>query len=191
MTHSDLVAGAREVVENYWRIRAALRLLVPGNAHGANKLEFAGIPHVGRMTGLLQNETIAEAHASLGAYAANRLARDMFVALIAVFERRLIARLLAAGASTSGTLGALQSRVQNLVSLQADLTEDLDEVRERRNSHVHHDGQADHKYVAAALKVNARYPHYVPAVAAGTLVIPDGSYLTYAADVLVRYSAAL
>ena len=191
MTHADLVAGTREVVENYWRTRAALRLLVPGHVHGASKLQFEGIPHVGSMTGLLQNETIAEAHASLGDYATNRLARDIFVALIAVFERRLIARLLATGANTSGTLGTLQHRIQKLVSLPVDLTEDLDEVRERRNAQMHQDGQADHKYAAAALKVHARYPQYVPAVAFGTLVIPDGKYLTYAADVLVRYSAAL
>jgi hypothetical protein len=191
MTHAALVLRAREVVENYWRIRASLRLLAPGQAHGATALQFEGIPQVGSMTGLLQSETIAEAHASLGNYAANRLSRDMFVALIAVFEKRLIAYLRAAGLSTNGTLGTLQFRVQTIASVPADLVEDLDEVRERRNAQMHHDGQADQKYVDAALKVHARFPQHVAAVAVGTFVIPDGSYLTYAADVLVRYSAEI
>jgi hypothetical protein len=191
MTHTDLVVGVREVVENYWRIRAALRLLAPAKAHAASRLQFEGIPQVGSMTGLLQRETIAEAHASLEEYATNRLSRDMFIALLAVFEKRLIACLRAAGSNTGGTLGSLQFRVQTVSSVPAGIAEDLDEVRERRNAQMHQDGRADQKYVDAASKVHARFPGHVAAVAAGTFVIPDGSYLTYAADVLVRYSAVI
>lgn len=191
MTPADFEAGAREVVENYWRIRAALRLLVPGRVAATSKLQFDGIPQLGTMIGLLQNETVAETHASLGAYATTRLSRDMFVALIALFERRLTARLLAAGASASGTLGTLQYAVQRLVSVPTDLIEDLDEVRERRNAQMHHDGHAHEKYIDAALKVYGRSPEHVALVPVGTFVIPDGNYLTYAADVLVRYSAAI
>lgn len=191
MSPADFEAGSRDIVENYWRIRAALRLLVPGRAAATSRLQFDGIPQLGTMTGLLQNETVAETHASLAAYATNRLSRDMFVALIALFERRLTTRLLAAGMNASGTLGALQHRVQTLVSMPNDLMEDLDEVRERRNSLMHHDGDAHDKYVDAASKAHSRNPQHVALVSAGTLVIPDGPYLTYAADVLVRYSAAI
>jgi hypothetical protein len=191
MTHVDFVVSAREVVENYWRIRAALRLLAPRHKDTASGLQFAGIPQVGSMSGLLQNETIAEAHASLREYATTRLSRDMFIALIAVFERRLITRLGASGIDTHGTLGALQSKTQTTASVPADLREDLDEVRERRNAQMHYDGHAHDKYVDAASKVHARAPQHVAAVSIATLVIPDGNYLTYAADVLVRYSAAI
>lgn len=191
MTPTDFELGAREIVENYWRIRAALRLLVPGGMAATSKLQFDGVPQLGTMIGLLQNETIAETYASLGMYAATRLSRDMFVALIALFERRLTARLLVAGACGSGTLGALQCAMQRLVSVPSDLIEDLDEVRERRNAQMHHDGKAHDKYIDAALKVYGRSPQHVALVPVGTLVIPDGNYLTYSADVLVRYSAII
>lgn len=191
MTLTDFEAGARDVVENYWRIRAALRLLVPGGISATTQLQFDGIPQLGTMSGLLQNETVAETHASLAAYATTRLSRDMFVALIALFERRLTARLLAAGVGASGTLGALQCAVQRLVSVPTDLIEDFDEVRERRNAQMHHDGHAHVKYIDAAFKVHGRSPQHVALVPVGTLVIPDGNYLTYAADALVRYSAAI
>ena len=191
MTHSDFEASAREVIENYWRIRAALKLMRPTIENGAQQLQFEGIPQVGCMSGLLQAETIAEAHISLGAYVTHRLSRDMFLALIAAFEQRLISWLSMAGQGASGTLGGLQHAIQKVTSLPSDLIKDLDEVRERRNAQMHHNGLADDKYVAAALKVNARAPNHVPIVAVGTSVVPDGHYLTYAADVLARYSAAI
>jgi len=191
MTHADFEGSAREVVENYWRIRAALKLARPAIENGAQRLQFEGIPQVGCMSGLLQTETIAEAHTSLGAYAAQRLSSDMFLALISAFERRLIARLTLAGHGAFGTLGGLQHAVQKVVNLAPDLIEDFVEVRERRNALMHHNGLADVKYVSAALKVQSRASSYVAAVAIGMSVAPDGNYLTYAADVLARYSAAI
>lgn len=191
MIHADFEASAREVVENYWRIRAALKLVQPSVKNDAQPLRFEGIPQVGCMSGLLQTETIAEAHTSLGVYAVHRLSRDMFLALIAAFERRLISWLTTAGQGSSGTLGGLQNAVQKARSLPSDLIEDLDEVRERRNAQMHHDGLADGKYVAVSIKVHSRASSHVPIVAVGTSIIPDGRYLTYAADVLARYSTAI
>lgn len=191
MIHADFEASAREVVENYWRIRAALKLMQPIIKNDTQPLRFEGIPQVGCMSGLLRTETISEAHTSLGAYAAHRLSRDMFLALIAAFERRLINWLTTAGQGSSGTLGFLQNTVQKTTSLPSDLIEDLDEVRERRNALMHHDGLADDKYVAASIKVHSRTPSHIPIVVIGTPIVPDGRYLTYAADVLARYSAAI
>ena len=143
------------------------------------------------MSDLLVNESVGQTHAALSDYAATRLARDMFNALIAVFERRLISRIVSSGANGSGTLGQLQHKVEIIVSLPQTLREDLIEIRERRNSLAHHDGLADARYVAAAAAVNVRAAPYVPIVNIDASIVPDGTYLTYAADVLVRYSAAL
>lgn len=56
---------------------------------------------------------------------------------------------------------------------------------------MHHGGLADAKYVAASAAVNLRWPAHVPNVCPSANVLPDGPYLTYAADVLIRYSGAL
>lgn len=191
MTHAQLLAEIRQVVENYWRIRASLRLQTPNGVGAERRIRFVGIVELGTMSGLLADESIGQAHSALSDYATNRLARDMFNALIAVFERRLISRIASGGGSCSGTLGRLQHNVENIVSVTQALREDLVEVRERRNSLAHHDGFADSKYVVAAAAVNPRAPTFVPLVTEGAPVVPDGSYLTYAGDVLVRYSSAL
>lgn len=191
MTHDDFVAGAKEVVENYWRIRASLKLLAPTPTNGRSRLQFEGIPAVGSMSGLLQNETIDEARASLDRYASSRLARDLFIALIAVLERRFSARLIAANKTDTGTLGALQHAIERIATVPIDVREDFNEVRERRNALMHSDGRADDKYVDAANRVRIRSTGFVAAAARGDLVIPDGAYLTYAADVLTRYSASI
>lgn len=190
MTHTQFLAETRQIVENYWRIRASLRLLNPSGT-GSERICFVGITEIGSMSGLLVNESVGQAYIALSDYAANRLARDMFNALIAVFERRLISRIVLEGADGSGTLGSLQQKVQKIVSIPQTLKEDLAEVRERRNALVHHDGFADSKYADAAAKVSPRAPAFVPPVIEGASVVPDGHYLTYASDVLVRYSAAL
>lgn len=191
MTHVDLEAEIRQTVQAYWRVRASLRLQAPGDAIAHQRLGFEGVVEVGSMSGLLSNESVGQAHAALSEYAATRLARDMFTALIAAFERRLVSRIVSGGGDGSGTLGALQRKVEGLVVVPQLLREDLVEVRERRNALIHHDGLADSKHVAAAALVHPRAPTFVPLLSVGTTVVPDGSYLTYAADVLVRYSAAL
>lgn len=191
MTHAQLLAEIRQVVENYWRIRASLRLQMPSGVDADMKIRFVGIVELGSMSGLLSDESVEQAHTALSSYAATRLARDMFNALIAVFERRLISRIVSNGGTGAGTLGALQREVENIVSVAQTLREDLVEVRERRNALAHHDGRADSKYVAAAFAVHPRAPTFVPLVSQGSIVVPDGDYLTYAADVLVRYSAVL
>ena len=190
MTHSQFLAETRLIVENYWRIKASLRLQKPSGT-SSDRIRFVGITEIGSMSGLLANESTGQAHTALSDYVENRLARDMFNALIAVFERRVISRIVLGGSEGSGTLGNLLKKVQQIVSIPQMLKEDLVEVRERRNALVHHDGFAGSKYVAAAALVSPRAPDFVPPVIEGTSVIPDGRYLTYASDVLVRYSAAL
>jgi hypothetical protein len=191
MTHADVLAAVRATVENYWRSRAALALLEPRQGLATQNLAFTGIPSVGSMTNLLADETVAQAHQSLKAYAASRLAGDVFVALIAILEERLSFRIVQSGGTEGGTFGNLQTKVQQIFAIPPDLREDLNEVRERRNAQMHHRGLADPKYVAASALVNPRWPAYVPNVSLGANVLPDGPYLTYAADVVVRYSSAL
>jgi hypothetical protein len=67
----------------------------------------------------------------------------------------------------------------------ATLIEDLSEVRERRNSMIHHADSATPKYVAAAATVSPRAHPFVKTVAVGENVSPTDAYLIYSADVLV------
>ena len=172
MTHADVLAAVRSTVENYWRSRAALAFLEPREGLATQRLAFTGIPSIGSMANLLADETVAQAHHSLKAYAASRLAGDVFVALIAILEERLSFRVVQLGGAEGGTFGSLQTKIQQLVLVPSDLREDLNEVRERRNAQMHNGGLADVKYVAAAALANTRCPAYVPNVPLGANVLP-------------------
>ena len=115
----------------------------------------------------------------------------MFLATIAGFESRLITRLISLGDSGEGTLGQLQARIEKLISVPVVLSEELSEVRERRNAMIHNGDLADAKYVAASAAVLPRAAPYVKATVIGDNVSPTEIYLTYSTDVLVRYSTAI
>jgi hypothetical protein len=125
---------------------------------------------------------------ALNDFIIRRLPRDLFLALIAEFEGRISARLVSLSQPEGGTLGKLQERIQAARTLPATLIEDLSEVRERRNSMIHHADRATPKYVAAAAMVLPRAHPFVKTVAVGENVSPTDAYLVYSADVMVRYS---
>jgi hypothetical protein len=191
MNQADFVRACREVVANYWRIRASIALA--GEAHflHVGSLHYRGVPSLGAVAGLLQSETVDDAMHALHEYASARLAADMLMAVISHFETRLSARLVAAGGKGTGTLGALQYEVQKVASVPPSSVEDLNEVRERRNAIVHHAGRAHSSYVDAAKAVATRTNGILSVPNVGEPVAPTGEYLTYAAHVLTDYASTL
>lgn len=191
MNHTAFKGAAQDLIQNYWRIRAAAALYRGATLEHTGSLHYDNVPMFGAVTGILNEESVEDALSSLRMYIDQWLPRDLFLALIARFEARLIASLTAAGCSTTGTLGVLQQKVQKKFSITHEIKEELDEVRERRNTLVHNDGHADNKYISAATKVNSREQTYVALPRIGDSVVPSPQYLAYAVDVLVRYSYAL
>jgi hypothetical protein len=191
MTHADFEAAALDVLKNYWRIKAANALYLGAQHVASGLLEYTHVPQVGVTTNLLSRELAADALVALRDFVAQRLPRDLLLALIAEFESRLVSRLSALGKPTNGTLGGLQKRIQANVVIPSALAEDLDEVRERRNAMIHNADKAGAKYVAACAIVLPRAHPYVAITAEGNKVTPDPAYLAYGTDVLVRYSKCI
>ena len=191
MTAAQFQTAALEIFQNYWRINAANSLyrLLPIAA--TTRLDYTNIPAVGVATIPAASELVADAIAATNDFIARRLRRDLLLALIAEFESRLATKLVSLSLSSDGTFGQLQTRLQGKLSLPVALIQDLDEVRERRNSMIHHGDLARGRYVSASAAIQPRAKAYVAAAAVGDNVAPTDAYLAYSIDVLVRYSNAI
>jgi len=183
--------ATQEIVKNYWRIKAANALYRSSPFVATDRLVYANVPTVGVMGQNFPSETKAEAISALQLYIAQRLPRDLFFAVIAEFEGRIVMRLNSLGEPENGTLGALQNRIQGRVSLSQVLIDDLNEIRERRNAMIHHCDIATAKYADASAAVLPRARQFITAAVEGDNVSPTEIYLTYSADVLVRYSNSI
>jgi len=194
MTHSQLEASVISTLQMYWRIKAALAIYQEYSAHedlGIRVIDYASVPQIGFATSFLTNETVSEATAAVADYVQNRLSGDLFLAMIAHFEAFLIAIIVRGGGAASGTLGQLQHAVQALHTIPQPIVEDFDEVRERRNVLIHSHGQINARYRSAAINVFARSHGFVPDPTTIVSIGIPADYLSYVADVVVRYSKAL
>jgi hypothetical protein len=191
MTPAQFHNSALDILRNYWRIKAANALYAQSPQVAEETLEYTNLPAVGMVANLLTTEPGADAMSALQDFVLCRLPRDLLLALIAEFESRLVFRLSTLGASTTGTLGTLQTRIQHRLSPATHLIQDLNEIRERRNVMIHDGDIAGPVYVAAAALVLPRAAPYVSPAAVGHRITTTDAYLTYAADVLVRYSDAI
>jgi len=188
MTPAQFHAVALDLLKNYWRIKAANALQLSSPDIATGQLEYSNVPNVGVAINSFAAESVADALSALQTFLADRLPRDLFFALIAEFETRLVTRLLSLGDTGEGTLGQLQTRLEQSLPVPDGLSQDLKEIRERRNAMTHNHDLADHKYVLAAAAVLPRATPYVTAVVTGANVSPGDQYLAYSADALVRYS---
>lgn len=191
MNHLDFRAEVLDTLRYYWRVRAAVALFKRSNIPFAGKMQYSAIPQNELAHGFLSEETVENALTALTKYSRERLARDIFIILIARFEARLIAKLEGAGEPGDGTLGNIQTKIQRIITVPIEQVCDLDEIRERRNVLIHLNGQCDAKYRKTAQKVNPRAGANVIIPEVGELVLPSDAYLTYAAAALIRYSATL
>ncbi|QJE97864.1 hypothetical protein [Luteolibacter luteus] len=179
---------ALDILRNYWRIKAACALYTRSPEVVDVTLEYTNVPAVGMVTSLLASEPGSDAMSALEDFVHRRLPRDLLLALIAEFESRLVVRLTALSELSSGTFGQLQRRIESRLIISSSLVEDLDEIRCRRNDMIHNNDRAQSNYVTAASMVAPRAYPYVKAAVIGDNVNPDPAYLTYATDVLIRYS---
>jgi hypothetical protein len=180
-----------DLLRNYWRIKAANALYRISPNLAEDRLEYSGVPAVGGLAHHFASETVTDATSALDHFIVQRLPRELLLALIAEFEGRIGARLVSLGEPNDGTLGTLQYKIQSKVLLIPNLVDDLNEIRERRNAMIHHGDVAHAKYVAVCHAVLPRADPFVKTVVVGDNVIPNEAYLTYSADVLIRYSNAI
>jgi len=188
MNPTQFQTAALELLKNYWRLKAANAIYRSSQDVVENRLEYSNVPAVGLAANQFNSESVEDAMSALQDFVVHRLPRDLFFALIAEFESRIVARLFSLGETVNGTLGQLQSRIQNRLVVPQSLIEDLNEIRERRNAIIHHGGKADLKYVTASAAVLPRANLFVNVTVAGDDVNPTEGYLAYSTDVLVRYS---
>jgi hypothetical protein len=191
MTAAQFQAAALDIFQNYWRIKAANALYRSSPVVSITSLDYANVPAVGIAQHQFSNESVADALSALENFLVHRLPRDLFFALIAEFESRLVARLVTVGESARGTFGDLQKRLEAKIALPQTLVEDVNEIRQRRNAMIHHSDLAHPKYVKASVAVQPRANAFVKVAALGDKVTPTGAYLAYATDVLMRYSNAI
>lgn len=191
MTSQEFKTEALNIYENYWRIKAANALVRSSSELGKRQFEYTNVPPAGSFCSDLGSESTDESMSALSCFIAGRLPRDLFFALIAEFETRIISSLLSLGEPDSGTLGTLQNRIQRRISISQSLVEDLNEVRERRNVMIHHKDIANSRYISTVSAVLPRANPFVKVTSVGDNVSPTDHYLGYATDVMIRYSNAI
>lgn len=191
MTSVQLGELLKEVLRNYWRQRIALKLFKLSSIkhNDVPYIEYVNIPQLGDVANFLVREETQVALVSVETNLENRVPRDLFIALLANFESFLSEALVLCGVTPSGTLGRLQNMVQQNYTVPGNSIEKVDEIRERRNALIHHNGIIDSKYVNAANKVI--FPPWVldPTLLTAVEVTPE--YLTYVAATLIEYAKAI
>lgn len=191
MTHNDFVVEARGIIALNYRILLSTGLLLAKPNDLNQTVEYLNLPNTPSTNGLLNNESLDQALNSIAHFANEKLSDYLLLALIGVFEQRLAAWLNARNLSPVGTLGAIQNRVQTAKMINLQCKHDLDEVRERRNVLVHHQGFANEKYVLAMSNVVARAAPFISAATPGSALRTNPFYLSYAVSVLSNYSSDL
>jgi hypothetical protein len=194
MKPQDHADAQLELVRQYWRVKATVAMVtsVPLPYRDATVVAYAGIPAAGLPVAWLNNETVGHALRAFLDYADARLPRDFFMAQIALFEERMSFVLRISGKPSHGTLGQLLGRVEANWAMSAQSKGLAAEVLCRRNTLIHESGLADQKYVDARL-VAAAYRHLALQMpfTVGDSVVPDSSYLSHCAEVLILYSSEL
>ena len=188
MTSVQLEELLKEILRSYWRQRIAVRLFKLSTIQHSSvqTIEYIGIPELGFATGFLSQEATQAALDSVEKNLNERLPQDLFIALLAKFESFLAQALVLQGSTVSGPLGVLQTAVQNHYSVPSSVIDRLDEVRERRNILIHHDGRINAKYSAAAQKVI--FQPWVEDPTSLSIIAISPEYLTYVVDTIVTYA---
>jgi hypothetical protein len=191
MSPTQFHASALDLLRSFWRIKAANAIYRKWPQTPVGILDYSNVPTVGLAANSFASESVSHAISALERFFTQRLPRDLLLALIAEFESRLVARLTSLGEREDGPLGELLKRIQVRITLPRPLVQEMNEVKARRNAMIHNGDKADKKYVTAACAVLPRAAPYVTPAKVGDNVRPTASYLTYAADVMVRYSNAI
>lgn len=192
MSPADLKREIFEVLSGFWQIRAAmayLRTSIAVTVTDATPLQFDNVPQYGLAAGFFGAETLGTSLRNLDTYENGRMVNDIFLALLARLEIFLSDKLASAGLIHTGTLGKLQNNAQAHYGITGIEVDCMDEVRERRNTIIHNHGAITPNYAAAANKVVGVSGGHVVAPGTITKVEATATYLSYAADVLIRYSS--
>lgn len=117
----------------------------------------------------------------------NGLRKLVFLELVANLEAYMSERLTDCGKQAEGTFGKLQGLCMAEFQVSSDTGYLVDELRERRNCLIHHDGKATKKYVAAAQRASSVESSLVVASVGASLELSDKILFWYG-SVCVRYS---
>ena len=191
MSHLKLEHSIFESLRNHWRIKAALatyRMFSTYKELDAKLVSYRGIPYYGVANNFIIDEDIDQAINQIHSYSKERLVKDTFLILLSHTEEFFSDAINNAGQVPSGTFGSLQYTIQSIHPIAITVIEDLDEIRERRNALIHHNGKITPKYILTANKVYNRSNSMVANPKTVTSVDISDEYLSYVADVVIRYS---
>jgi hypothetical protein len=153
-----------------------------------DRLVYDGVPAIPGARPLVEVESVRDAISALYEFQDTQMTGTVFLALIGLIEERIVARLVTLSKDSSGTLGAIQRRLEASLRIASDHIQALDEIRERRNCLVHDHGIVGTKLVASIASASGSLRSMIPPDALGGKVTLDGSYLTYCQHELKRYS---
>ncbi len=192
MTLTQLENNLLKTLRTYWRIRAgstALQSNVDAHPLMGQVLHFESIPKCNSANPLIAPEQIGAMFQEVGDYiSSGKLSVTFFLQLISHVEGFLCAQLSLKSLSIDGTLGQLQNRCESAYLIGSANKLRMNEIRERRNSIIHHAGAVTQKYVAAANHVFGDSGGAIPDP--GTIVSLEISacYLSYCVDTLIDYA---
>ena len=190
MTKSQLEQQIIKTIKNYWRIKSSFAIYkkhLPRTIL-TQEINYENIPSLAFIGKINVHETIQETLNQIDNYSNDRLARDFFLAIISHIEEFFSNYLKQMGKQSDGTLGALQNRVQKICTIPTLLIEKFDEIRERRNSLIHHGGFVTNRYSETANKIFATSNGFIEDPTTITHLKIDSKMLTYTGDVLIEYS---
>lgn len=177
-------------IRAYWQIRAAnAALLHFSNGKNWNnfELKFENL-HALPQTLIPENQKMQDALAEIQEYIRDgRAVGEHFMNVISFLESFLVKILVSEGKSTEGTLGQLTTRVEDLFSLNStDETIAMKEIREWRNTLVHHHGIAQAKYITAC--AHSSLPANIRATLINQPVPITDDYFGYVCVKIIDYS---
>lgn len=188
MTSAQLVAAMADTLGTFWRIRAGIAF-VRNSKDSLPNVNFSYANTGPSQVVTLSQESSSTAFDEIFRYVDNsHLSKDIFLRLVSHLEAFYSAHLLIKGQPPEGTLGNLQSRCQNAYSVQASSAYEIDEIRERRNSIIHHGGHPTTKYITAAAKVFQTSGGAIIDPATATILGTSDRYLNHCADKIADYS---
>lgn len=190
MTLTTFEESILDVLRSYWRIRSSMLYLKHDDSSGWGDLpiEYHGIFQCGVATNFLVSETLAHAINELDEYACNRLTNDLFLSMISYLERFLSDKLSGIGRAPTGTFGNLQMRAERAYRINGDEIDFINEIRERRNSLIHHSSQVTAQYRAVCNKAVQLYPSFVRDPNTVTTLDSTPEYLSFVAHSIIQYS---
>lgn len=188
----NLIDAMHNTLKMYWRMRVAVAIVreIDGDEFKGLPINLINLPNLNSSTTVVGYESSTASFDELFRHISDgHLSKDIFLRTIDHLETFYSAKLTAKSLSPDGTLGVLQKRCQLAYNVSDTLISEIDEIRERRNSIIHHHGLPTAKHNAAAELVFHRSAGVIGDPSTISLLTISDEYLAHCVDKISIYSA--